>query len=294
MTPKQWGWIIILGTIWGSSFLFNAILILEIGYLWVSAGRVTIGAIGCWIFVIALKKQLPTNKLIYFHFFLFGTISYAIPFALFPLSQNYLTAGVVAIIGAMTPIMTVILSQLLNKGDNITSTKTIGIIAGFIGVLILSMPALQSGGSSQIWAIMLTLIAAFCYAIANMYVGYFKQIDPSILAASSLSGAALIALPIAFIFEGIPILTTIQGWSSMLGIGLLASAIAFQIMFRLIQQVGAVNFSIVAFIIPISAIFLGYIFLGQIILIEHYLGMVGIFIGLLLFDGRIEKVLRKK
>lgn len=294
MAARDWFWVIFLGVIWGSSFLFNAVLIREIGPLWVSAGRVGVGALGCWVFFVALRKQLPPFSRIYVHFFILGTMSYAIPFALYPLSQQSLAAGVAAIVNAMTPIMTVIVSHFWRDGEKASWGKSLGVVAGFTGVFILASPALASGGTSQLWAIGACLGATICYAVALNYTRNFKHIDPSVLAACALTGATISALIAAFIGEGVPRIATLEGWGSLLGIGLLATAFAFQIMYRLLPRIGATNFSVVTFIAPVSAIILGVTLLDEVILPSHFLGMLGIFVGLLLIDGRLMKRFAKK
>lgn len=293
MTARDWFWVILLGAIWGTSFLFNAILIRELGPLWVSAGRVSIGALGCWALFFALGKKLPKEKTIYGHFFILGVLNYTIPFALYPLSQEYLASGVASIINAMTPIMTVIVSHFWRGGEKATWTKSAGVIAGFSGVAILASPALIAGGSSQLWAIGACLAATLCYAVALNYTRSFKHIDPSVLAACALSGATLAAVPIAFVVHGAPVLVTIEGWIAILGIGLLATTFAFQVMYRLLPRIGATNFSVVTFLAPVSTIILGFIFLGETVQSIHIYGMLGIFIGLLLIDGRIVRRWKK-
>ena len=133
MAIRDWFWVIVLGAVWGCSFLFNAVLIREIGPLWVSATRVTIGALGCWAIFIALRKPLPGEPMLYLQFLLFGILTYAVPFALFPLSQQHLASGVAAIINALTPITTVIVSHLWRGGERASWLKSLGVVAGFSG-----------------------------------------------------------------------------------------------------------------------------------------------------------------
>lgn len=294
MALRDWLWVILLGTIWGTSFLFNGILIRETGPLWVSAGRVSVGALGCWAFFFAFNKKLPSDKKLYLHFFALGILSYAIPFSLYPLSQAHLAAGVAAIVNAMTPIMTVIVSHFWIGGEKASWTKSAGVVAGFAGVAVLASPALAAGGSSQLWAIGACLLATFCYAVALNYTRSLAKIDPSVLAACALTGASVAAIPAAFWVHGTPHLVTLEGWGSLIGIGLLATAFAFQIMYRLLPRIGATNFSVVTFIAPVSAIVLGVVFLNETILPSHVLGMLGIFAGLLLIDGRVVARFRPK
>ncbi len=293
MAIRDWLIITLLGAVWGSSFLFNAVLIREIGPLWVSAGRVSIGALGSWVFVLALKKQVPLDLRLYVQVFLLGTLSYALPFALFPLSQNYLASGVAAIINAMLPITTVIVSHFWIGGEKTSWNKSLGVAAGFTGVLILASPILASGGASQLWAIGACLLATVCYAVALNWTRSFNHVDPTVLAALALTGASVSAIPLAFLVHGTPSLTTVEGWASVIAIGLFATAFAFQIMYRMLPRIGATNFSVTTFIAPVSAIFLGTILLNEKLLPAHYMGMAGIFIGLLFIDGRILNFWRR-
>lgn len=291
MSIRDWSLVFLLGAIWGGSFLFNAILIRELGPLWVSAGRVGGGALGCWIFFVATKRSLPKELSLYGHFFILGILTYAIPFALFPLSQQSLASGVAAIVNAMTPIMTVIVSHFWRGGENATWNKSFGVLFGFMGVAILASPAILSGGDSQIWAIGACLLATCCYAISLNYTRNFKHIDPSVMAACTLSGATIAVVPTAFVVHGTPHLVTIEGWVALIAIGLVSTTFTFQVMYRLLPRIGATNFTATTFIAPVSAIILGFFFLSETVRIAHILGMLAIFTGLLLIDGRLFKKL---
>jgi len=292
MAVRDWFWVVLLGTIWGTSFIFNAILIREVGPLWVSAFRVGVGAMGCWVVFLALRKPLPRDLSLYGGFLLMGVIGYAIPFGLFPLSQQHLASGVVAIINALTPIVTVIVSHFWIGGEKATWLKSAGVLAGFSGAAVLALPALQTGGTSQLWAIGACLGATLCYAVTLNYARRFAIIDATTIATLALSGAAVAAVGAAFLFEGAPTVTRLETWGSALGIGLFATTFAFLIMYRILPRIGATNLATVTFIAPVSAIILGLTILGETIRPEHLLGMACIFIGLLLIDGRIVRRLR--
>jgi len=294
MNTRDWLWIILLGVIWGFSFPFNAILLNELEPLWISAGRLSIGAFGSWVVIIFARKSLPKEIGLYIKICILGIISYAIPFALFPIAQINLSSGVASILNALTPIMTVIVSHIWIGGENATWHKVLGVIAGFLGVAILAIPALQSGGTSQIWAMGLVLIATLCYAGSMNYIRHLPKIDPAVMATIALTGASITALSAAFIVDGVPSITKNETWVSLFGIGFIATAFAFQIMYRLLPRVGATNFSITTFIAPVTAIIVGVSLLGEEMLLTHYIGMLFIFSGLLLIDGRILKKLQKK
>src|SRR5689334_4247986 len=106
MPLRYWALIILLGAVWGCSFLFNAILIREISPLWVSAGRVTIGATICWLFFLGTRRPLPRNRRLYAELLVLGILNYAIPFALFPFAEQTVASSIVGVINGLTPMTT--------------------------------------------------------------------------------------------------------------------------------------------------------------------------------------------
>lgn len=291
MTAREWFWIVFLGAVWGGSFIFNALLIRELGPLWVTALRVSIGALGCWVFLFAMRKPIPRDPGLWLKLALLGVLNYAIPFALFPMAQTDLASGVAAIVNALTPIMTVLISHFWLNGERITWTKTIGVVAGFIGVAILASPALQADGDSRLWAIGACLLATLCYALALNIARSFRAVEPTALTSIALTGAALASLPVALLAEGVPRIVLPTTWMAALAIGLISTAFTFQIMYRLLPLVGATNFSTTTLIAPVSAIILGLVFLGEVVLPYHVLGMLMIFVGLMFIDGRLPRLL---
>ncbi|WP_421950261.1 DMT family transporter [Pelagibacterium sp.] len=291
MATRDWFWIFLLGGIWGFSFIFNAILIRELGPLWVSALRVCIGALGCWVALFVMRKPIPRDPVLWLKLGALGWLAYSIPFALYPLAQGSLASGVAAIINALTPIMTVIISLFFRDGERASVLKFVGVVCGFTGVAILASPALGSGGNSQLWAIAACLGATVCYALSLNITRSFKSVEPTAFAVMALSGAGLSSAVVAFAIEGAPVITLPETWLAALGIGLVATTFTFIIMYRILPRIGATNFSTVTFIAPVSAIIFGFVLLGEIILPTHLIGMLAIFIGLLMIDGRLPRLL---
>ena len=292
MSTRDWFWVVLLGAIWGCSFLFNAILIREIGPLWVSAGRVSIGALGCWAYFLATRRKWPADKMVYVHFLVLGVVGYVMPFALFPLSEAHLASGITAVINALTPMTTVIVSQFWPGGEKATWNKSLGVVTGVAGAAILAAPTLGGGSSPELWAIGTCLLATLCYALTLNYARNFKALDPTTLATGALTGAAIVAVPTAFFFEGVPVMVRPESWAAMLGIGLVSTSFSFLLMYRLLPRVGATNFSVCTLIAPVSAIILGIAVLREVILPIQVLGILVIFIGLLVMDGRLVRRLR--
>ncbi|MHA6692319.1 DMT family transporter [Devosia sp. A449] len=289
MPLRYWLLIILLGAVWGSSFLFNAILIREISPLWVSAGRVSIGAAICWVYFLARRKKLPTGWPVYAQLTLLGCLNYAIPFALFPFAEQTVASSIVGVINGLTPMSTVIVSQLWPGGEKATWNKLAGVALGFIGALILALPSLGAGASAQVLGLLAAVGATLCYALTLNYARRFKDIDSAAVATCSLTAAALISLPIALLFSGIPIITRAETWGALFAIAAFSTSFSFLLVYWLLPKVGATNLSLNTFITPISAILLGVLVLHERFEAAHVLGVLVIFIGLIFMDGRLVR-----
>ncbi len=289
MPLRYWALIILLGAVWGCSFLFNAILIREISPLWVSAGRVTIGAAICWVFFLATRKPLPRDWSLYPQFLVLGILNYAIPFALFPYAEMTVASSIVGVINGLTPMTTVIVSQLWPGGEKATWNKSIGVLVGFLGAIILASPSFGDGASAQVVGLLAALTATICYALTLNYARRFKNVDSTVTASASLTGAALVMIPIALLFTGVPVITRIETWGSLFGIAVFSTSFSFLLVYWLLPRVGATNISLNTFITPISAILLGVLILHERFSPVHIVGIVVIFLGLVFIDGRLVK-----
>ncbi len=286
---RYWALIVLLGAVWGCSFLFNAVLIRELGPIWVSGLRTGIGALGCWAFFVATRRTLPRDGKLYVQLLLLGILNYAIPFVLFPIAAKDIASGLIGVINGMTPMTTVIVSQLWPGGEKATWNKLVGVVVGFAGAVILASPSLMANSNAQLWAIGACLIATLCYALTLNYARRFAKVDPTTVAASSLTAASLVTIPIAFLVEGTPIITQPETWAALLAIGLMSSTFAFLLLYWLLPRVGATNMSLNTYITPISAILLGVLILRERFEATHMIGIAVIFLGLVFIDGRLVR-----
>jgi drug/metabolite transporter (DMT)-like permease len=293
LKPQYWALILVLGAVWGCSFLFNAILIREISPLWVSAGRVTIGAAICWLVFVATRKRLPTDWRLYPQLLVLGILNYAIPFALFPYAEQTVASSIVGVINGMTPMTTVIVSQFWPGGEKATWNKVTGVLIGFLGAVILALPSFSQGADAQVLGLLAALAATCCYALTLNYARRFAKVEPYAVASASLTGAALVSIPLALLFSGIPVITRVETWSALFGIGVFSTSFSFLLVYWLLPRVGATNLSLNTFITPISAILLGVLVLHERFELTHMLGIVVIFFGLVFIDGRLVRGLRR-
>ena len=291
MTFRDWTILVALGIGWGASFFFNEILLREIGPLSVSMARIVLGACACWAYVLVTGRAVPPLRPVAGGLLVLGAVQYAAPFAIYPIAQAHITSGVAAIVNAMMPIMVVLVSHVWPGGERATGRKSLGVLCGFAGIVILTLPALRGGGDNALWAVLFTMLAPLCYGIALNYIRRFEGIDPATLAALALSAASVVIAPVALSQEGVPMPTRLESWAALAVIGPVLTGVSFIVMYNILPRVGATNASTVTFIAPVSAVLLGALVLGEAVRPEHLGGMAAIFAGLLMIDGRLPAAL---
>lgn len=289
MPLRYWAYIIVLAVAWGSSFFFNEILLRELGPLSVGMGRVGMGALGCWIwlFVTGRPKALPLNLLGIMA--VFGAFQYAIPLTVYPLTQQYITSSAAGIVNAMTPVMVVLVSHFWPGGEKMTVMRSIGVALGFVGIVLLALPSFGGQGDSDPIALILTIGAPICYALALNVVRKLDGLDRVLLTAWSLTLGMVMISPLALVVEGVPVITRVETWVALVVIGFLLTSAAFILLFWLIPRVGGTTASTITFLAPVSSVFLGVFVLAETLFSIQFLGMLVILSGLLFVDGRFFK-----
>ncbi|MBQ4808269.1 DMT family transporter [Phaeobacter sp. HS012] len=294
MALKYWAAIFVLGIGWGMSFMFNAVLLRELGPLSVSMGRVGFGALGCWIYVVAARKQVPDQPRRWLALFGFGVLSYAAPFAFYALGQQHIASGVAGILNAFTPALAVMVAHFWPGGERATLQKSFGVVFGFFGILVLSWPLLQGGRQSEVWAVLVTLCAPLCYGFSVNIARQFRDIDPVVLVAVALTGATAAITPLAIWAEGLPVITRLETWGALFIIGFILTSAAFILFYWVLPRVGPTNITLPTLIAPVSALAMGAWVLQEPLKLEHLTGMGLILIGLVLIDGRLLRKIRRR
>lgn len=289
MPLRYWALIVLLGLTWGGSFLLNAILLRDIGPVSVSMGRVGLGALGCWLLLLARGRPMRLPLRTVAAICAMGVVMFALPFAIYPISQQHLPSGVAGIINAMTPILVVIVSQVWPGGERANLPKVLGVVMGFGGIVVLSLPYMGKGHATEIWAVATALCAPLCYGIAGNMARNHRAIDAPLVAAWALTGATVFIAPLALALEGLPRIERPETWGALLVIGFGLTSAAFIAFYWLLARAGATASSTVTFVAPLSAVFLGAWILGEAVRPAHLVGMAAIFLGLVLIDGRLVR-----
>lgn len=290
MTFAHWSILVALGAVFGISFGFNEILLSAYGPLTVSAVRVSLGAIGCWVWVAATRRRVTLADASLAGITVFGIFQYAAPFALLPVAQEHVTSSSAGIANAMTPVAVVVISQLWPGGERATLTKVIGVALGVVGMTVLTTQGSDAGVSERPY-LLVAVLAPVCYGIALNLVRRFRGMDPVVMSACAMTGGALAILPVALASDGVPQMPDWELASAFAVLGFGLTSATFLVMYSILPRVGATNLSLVTFVAPVSATVIGAGVFGDAISAGHMVGMGLILAGLIAIDGRIWSVL---
>jgi drug/metabolite transporter (DMT)-like permease len=284
---RDWVIIIALGFGWGTTFFFNEMLLRDIGPLSVSLVRVSIAAVTVWVYLAATGQYKRVSAQALAAMALLGALMFAIPFAIYPLGQQYVASAVAGIVNALTPEMVVVISHFWPGGERATLHKSLGVLAGFLGILLLTIPAFNSGESTRLFGTLVIVLAPVSYACAMNWVRRLSGTPVPVMVAWAFSFAALLLVPAVLMVEGVPARVTGTSVASGVFLGTVLTGAFFLIGFQILPRAGATKTSTVTFIAPISALLIGWLVLGEELGLPHFLGMGAIFLGLLLIDGRV-------
>ena len=290
MAARYWIILAAIGAAFGVSFAFNEVLLGSYGPLTVSTLRVAIGAIGCWVWVLATGRKVAFSFRTISGITLFGVFQFAAPFAVLPLAQQHITSSTAGIANAMTPAAIVVISHVWPGGERATVGKLWGVAFGVAGIAFLATRGAETASSDPRF-VLLALGAPACYAIALNFVRLFRGVDPVVLTAWAMTGGCLAIAPFALAVDGMPAAPDATALAALLVVGVGLTSVTFIVMYSILPHVGATNLSLVTFVAPISATVVGALGFGEVIGLGHLLGMAMILAGLVTIDGRITNQL---
>lgn len=295
MGLKEWGLIIILSIIWGGSFFFNGVAVKEMTPLTIVWFRVALASIILLVAVHLKGLKMPSSPGLWGAFILMGVLNNLLPFSLIVWGQTHIESSLASILNATTPIFSVVLTHVLTREERLTLNRSVGVLIGWVGVTVLIGVQSLRGGGIEVMGQIAVLGAAFTYACAAIYGRRFHGLSSLVVATGMLCGATIVMTPLALIIEQpwnlSPGITT---WMALFGLSTISTSLAYIIYFRVLATAGPTNLLLVTFLIPISAILLGVLILGERLAWNAFVGMSLIFIGLIAIDGRLLTHLKRQ
>jgi drug/metabolite transporter (DMT)-like permease len=297
MSLTNWILLCVLSTLWGSSFIFIEVALPVFTPFMIVFLRSCIGVLILFSFMKLRGGAFPKGIKVWFEYGVMAALIVAIPYSLISWAQLYVTASIASILNAMTPIFTVIVAHFATKDERLTVLKILGTIAGFIGVALLMDPNMENTdrgpdggaeGAYQWLSQVAVLFATFCYALANVWGKRLSKYKAEVNSTAVLLMASfMLAVPAALTsdiaFNDLKLMPIL----AMISLGVLSTGLAYILYFKILAEAGATNITLVTFLIPVSAVILAIIFLGETLAVHHIYAVICIAFGLVCIDGRL-------
>lgn len=283
--------LIILATLWGPSFLFIKVAVFEIPPLLLAALRIGLAAIFINIYLLSKGQRLTRDLQFWKRVTIAGFFAHALPFVLINWGEQYIDSALASVLNGLTPLSTVLLANFMINTEKLTAQKIVGVVLGFVGLVVLVLPNILSGFEATITGILAVTVGAISYGIAIVYSRKKLMNTPSLHAPSAqLLATSIYLVPLAFIVDSPAGLLNVswQAWSSVLILAVFGTAIAFVLYYRLLETAGPAYLSLVTYLMPIYGVALGALFMGELISIEMLLGMLLILLGIGIVNSKVK------
>jgi drug/metabolite transporter (DMT)-like permease len=291
MSASDWGLLLLLSLLWGASFLFIGVAVREMSPLLVVASRTGLAALALWIFVAASGRAFPRGAGIWGAFLVMGVLNNVCPFLIITWAQAHIPAGLASILNATTPVFTVLVAAFLLSDERPGALRVAGVATGLAGAVTVIGPEALEGLGRDVLAQAACLLASVFYAFSSVWGRRFGRmgLDPVVTAAGMLTASSAVLIPLAAFFA-LPGASqpSAGALAAVAGLALLSTALAYVLFYRILASAGT-SVMLVTFLIPVSAILFGTLFLGERLAPADFAGMAIIAAGLSLIDGRLWK-----
>ncbi|MFO1151533.1 MAG: DMT family transporter [Alsobacter sp.] len=297
MTGVEWAMLVALSLIWGCSFLFSKVAVADIPPFSLVFGRVALASLCLLAVLRAIRVAVPAGLPVWRDFLGMGLLNNIIPFSLIFWGQTQIGAGLSSILNATTPLFTVLVANALTTDEKLTPPRLAGVLLGFAGVAVMLGPELLASLDRHVAAELACLAAAVSYAFSSVFGRRFARmgVKPAQAAFGQLSASSLVMLPVVLLADRpwtLPMPHAVS-WAALVALGVLCTAFAYLIFFRILGGAGATNIMLVTFLIPPSAILLGALVLGERLGARDVAGMALVALGLAAIDRRGPALARR-
>ena len=285
-----------LGLVWGCSFIFIKLGLEFLTPFGVAFVRCALGAITLLIVVKLMRINLPKEKSTWYKLWVVAMLLNVAPGILFAYAQLHVTSVLAGIINATTPLATLGVMLIAFREEKLKAEQIYGLLLGGLGVMVV-LGIWQGIGDNQLTGVIALLIAVTCYGIS---FPYSKRniiplgLKPEAAATTQLIMAAITLLPF-YLYDGIsqnnyrPV-----NIFAMLALGILGSGFAYIWNFSIIAAAGSSIASSVTYLTPVVAVFVGWLFLGEVIVWHEPVGALLVILGAAVSQGRFNRRVQVK
>jgi len=279
-TPFNWFSILMLGLIWGGTFMVVAMALEGYGPLTVAAARTTLGAVSLLILVHIMKRPYPKDRRVWAYLLVIGALNTALPFALLSWGQQYVPSAFAGISMAVLPLIVFPLAHVFSD-EKMSFRKTLGVIIGFIGAAVLVGPgAFDFSAGSTALPQLACVGASVSYAVSSVLTRRCPPVDSITMAALTLVVGSLCLLPPMVLIEGIPTLVEGRAGYAILFLGLVPTAFAALLRVQTIRTAGSVFMTLVNYQVPVWSMIFGALVLSEALPWRFFVALALILTGL--------------
>ena len=280
MEIRYWILLTFLGALWGSAFMFIKVATPEFGPVALVNTRLVIASL-IFLPILLRHKYIHLLRPIWKQVLVLAIMNNAIPFTLFSYASFGADSNILAILNATTAFNTMMIAYIW-IGENVSIKQLFGLIVGFIGVFILVNP---QNSSTTLISSLSALLAAFFYSFSTVYIQKNSvNANKMVLIGWSIIFSAVIMLPVTvFYLPGA--MPSAAAISSAIWLGAISTGLGFIGYVRLIDKIGAVKTSTVAYFLPVFGIIWGAIFLDEAITSTIIIGCFIVLIGIYLSNS---------
>jgi drug/metabolite transporter (DMT)-like permease len=298
---RDWSLLGLLSVLWGGSFFFNGVALRELPPLTLVLLRVALASLILLPLLRANGIRFPTGFSGWKPFFAIGLLNNVLPFSLIVVGQTTIPSGLASILNATTPLFTVVIMAAAGE-EKLHARRIAGVVVGLIGVVILRGGHFDGQGfldgfwTGQGVGILLCLAGAFSYGLAALVARRLLSNSPPLGTATFQLLASSVMMVFVAGFAERPWQLPMPGAATsfaVIGLAVLSTALAYIVFFQILRRSGASNVMLVTLLIPITAIVLGYLVLGEQIASREIAGALVIGSALLLIDGRALEWFRR-
>ena len=254
-TPLE---LLVLGAIWGGSFLFMRVAAADFGPFALVEVRIVLGTLILLPFLWRVRLRLTAAH--WRRFALIGALNSAIPFSLFAWGAERAPAGIGAIANSLTVLFTALIAFLV-YGEHIGTRRAIALVSGFVGVVVLVSGKFE--GASVAGAALAGTAASLCYGFAvNFTKRWLADVPPLAAVAGTLGCSSVLLAPFAIATWPVAAPPRVS-WLSAIALGVLCTGIAYALFFRLIQRVSAPRAATCNYLIPLFGVAWAWLLLGE-------------------------------
>ena len=280
----------LLALIWGSAFLWIKLADRGFSPVEVTLARLALGAAVLFAVVLVRREQVPRSGRLWMQIVVAALFANAVPYLLFAVAEQSVDSSTAGIINATTPLWTMVLALAVRHQRAVTSWQAAGLILGFVGAVLIFTPWTTAGGLTSAGALE-CLAASISYAVSYIYMDRFlarRGIGPVVLSACQL-GAASVMLAIALAVTGVrtPHVTAVSV-TAIAVLGVIGTGFAYVLNYQIITSEGATVASTVTYLLPVVAIVLGVLVLGESITVYALAGIALVLAGVALTRRRAK------